>query len=67
MIGTALGLFLVLPNAVSLAIAALTLLLLQVRVGVEEEYLSRAHGPRFAEYCRRTPRWLGMAGRARKN
>lgn len=63
MIATAVGLFLVLPNAVSLAIASLTLLLLQVRVRVEEEYLMRVHGAAFSDYCRRTPRWLFGIGR----
>lgn len=63
MLGTAAGLFLVLPNAVSLAIAALSLLLLQVRVRVEEEYLLKAHGAAFTDYCRRTPRWMLVIGR----
>lgn len=64
LVATAVGLFLVLPNAVSLSIACLTLLLVEVRVRVEEEFLLRSHGERFAEYCRRTPRWLFGGGRA---
>jgi len=64
MIGTAFGLFLVLPNAVSLTIACLTLLLSQVRVQVEEEYLRKIHGATFADYCRRTPRWLLRSDRS---
>jgi protein-S-isoprenylcysteine O-methyltransferase Ste14 len=61
---TGLGLFLALPNAVSFAIANLTVLLLQVRIRVEEDYLAAAHGEAFAAYRRRTPRWL--FGRDRK-
>jgi protein-S-isoprenylcysteine O-methyltransferase Ste14 len=59
---TALGLFLALPNAVTFAIANLTVLLLQVRIRVEEEYLLRSHGEAFAAYCKRTPRWLLRVG-----
>lgn len=62
MVLTGLGLFLALPNAVTFAAANLTLLLLQVRVRVEEEYLRGVHGEAFAEYCRRTPRWLLRLG-----
>jgi protein-S-isoprenylcysteine O-methyltransferase Ste14 len=55
---TGVGLFLSLPNAVSFAIANLTVLLLQVRIRVEEDYLAASHGEAFAAYRRRTPRWL---------
>lgn len=58
MVATALGLFLVLPNAVTLAFVPLTVLLLQVRVRVEEAYLLDVHGETYREYCRRTSRWL---------
>jgi protein-S-isoprenylcysteine O-methyltransferase Ste14 len=58
MAATGAGLFLTLPNAVTFGIAALTWLLLQVRVLVEEDYLRASHGEAFAAYCRETPRWL---------
>jgi hypothetical protein len=32
--------------------------LLQIRIRLEEAYLLGVHGEAFAEYCRRTPRWL---------
>jgi protein-S-isoprenylcysteine O-methyltransferase Ste14 len=63
MILTGAGLFLALPNAVTLAAASLTVLLLQVRVRVEEAYLREVHGEPFRRYCRRTPRWLPGGGR----
>jgi protein-S-isoprenylcysteine O-methyltransferase Ste14 len=63
MVATACGLFLVLPNALSFSIAIVTVALLQIRIRLEEEYLMRAHGEAFAEYCRRTPRWLFGHGR----
>jgi protein-S-isoprenylcysteine O-methyltransferase Ste14 len=58
MLATCLGLFLVLPNAVTLAIVAVAFVLLQVRIRVEEQYLLNTHGEGYAEYCRRIPRWL---------
>ena len=58
MVGLGLGLFMVLPNAVTLTVAALTLLILQTRVLVEERYLLAKHGDAYTAYCRATPRWL---------
>lgn len=58
MVGLGLGLFMVLPNAVTLTVAALTLLILQTRVLVEERYLLAKHGEAYTAYCRATPRWL---------
>jgi protein-S-isoprenylcysteine O-methyltransferase Ste14 len=59
---TSYGFFLALPNAVSFTIANLTLLLLQVRVRVEEEHLMQSHPEAFAAYRRATPRWLFRTG-----
>lgn len=58
MCATGLGLFLVLPNAATFAIANLTVLLLQVRARVEEQYLTEKHGAAYEAYCRNTPRWF---------
>ena len=55
---TLLGLFLVLPNAVTLAIVVLGEALIQIQVRLEEEFLSAKHGTRYAEYQRSTRRWL---------
>jgi protein-S-isoprenylcysteine O-methyltransferase Ste14 len=55
---SALAFFLVLPNAMTFAIAMLALVLLQIRVRVEERWLLAAHGEPFRSYCERTPRWL---------
>ena len=58
MAATGIGLFLALPNAVSLVIAALTLPVLAVRVRVEEAYLTGGHGAAYEAYRARTPRWF---------
>ncbi len=53
-----LGLFLILPNAVTLTVLALGDALMQIQVRLEEEYLSRMHGEEYEQYRRQTRRWL---------
>ncbi len=53
-----LGLFLILPNAVTLAVLVLGDALMQIQVRLEEEYLSRMHGPDYEQYRRQTRRWI---------
>lgn len=67
MIPTGLGLALLVPSEVALVgFAALVVALeLQVRV-VEEPYLLRVHGRRYAEYARRTGRFVPGIGRLRQ-
>lgn len=54
----ATALFLTLPNAVTFAIVAVGLVILQIRIRVEEEHLLRAHGPAYEQYRRATRRWV---------
>lgn len=53
-----LGLFLVLPNALTLAILVLNLALIQVQIRVEEAFLSQEYGEDYAAYCARVRRWI---------
>ncbi|MFV1948879.1 MAG: isoprenylcysteine carboxylmethyltransferase family protein [Anaerolineales bacterium] len=53
-----LGLFLVLPNAVTLAYWLVGDVMLQVQVLLEEEYLQKAHGDAYQKYTRQVRRWL---------
>lgn len=55
---TLLGLFLILPNAVTLTTFVLGEALMQIQVRLEEEYLRRTHGEAYRNYCQRTRRWL---------
>lgn len=55
---TLLGLFLATPNAVTLTVLALDVVLIQIQVRLEEEFLSKTHGPDYAEYRREVRRWL---------
>ncbi|MCG3121158.1 MAG: hypothetical protein ALAOOOJD_04149 [bacterium] len=55
---TLLGLFLLLPNAVTLTTFVLGEALMQIQVRLEEEYLRQAHGEAYRNYCQRTRRWL---------
>lgn len=55
---TLLGLFLVLPNAVMLAILVAGDVIIQIQVRLEEEYLAHMHGADYAAYRKQTRRWL---------
>lgn len=58
MMATLLGLFLVIPNALTLLTFVMGVVLIQVQVRLEEEFLGRAHGEEYAEYRRSVHRWL---------
>lgn len=58
MLAMLIGLLLVLPTAVSMAIAVLGTVLIHVQVRLEEEFLARTHGPEYLAYCQRVRRWL---------
>ncbi|WP_216328947.1 methyltransferase family protein [Deinococcus aestuarii] len=53
-----LGLFLVVPNAVTLAVLVAGEVVMGVQVRLEEAYLSRVHGNAYEGYRRRVRRWL---------
>ncbi|MCK6559714.1 isoprenylcysteine carboxylmethyltransferase family protein [candidate division KSB1 bacterium] len=55
---TLLGLFLILPNAVTFALLLLGDALMQIQVRLEEEYLRQTHGVEYQKYCQQTRRWL---------
>jgi protein-S-isoprenylcysteine O-methyltransferase Ste14 len=55
---TLLGLFLVIPNAVTLLAFVLGVVLIQIQVRLEEAFLSGAHGEDYADYRRYVRRWL---------
>lgn len=58
MISPLLGMFLVIPNAVTLLILGLGVVLIQIQVKLEEELLSSAHGEDYEGYRRDVRRWL---------
>jgi len=53
-----LGLFLILPNTVMLAILLVGEVLTQIQVRLEEEFLRRAHGESYLDYQRQVRRWI---------
>lgn len=55
---TMLGLFLVAPNAATLAMLTASELLVQVQVRLEEKHLFTLHGKAYEDYCDRVRRWL---------
>jgi protein-S-isoprenylcysteine O-methyltransferase Ste14 len=55
---TLLGLFLAVPNTLTLLVLALGEALIHIQVRLEEEHLARTHGQAYRDYCRQTRRWL---------
>jgi protein-S-isoprenylcysteine O-methyltransferase Ste14 len=53
-----LGLFLILPNAVTLLIWGAGNMLIQVQVRLEEEFLARTHGSSYLAYQKQVRRWI---------
>jgi len=53
-----LGIFLVIPNAITLVILAAGELLLQIQVRLEEEFLIRTHGASYIAYQKKVRRWI---------
>ena len=55
---TLLGLLLVAPNAVTLTILAVGLVLINIQVRLEEEHLKRMIGDEYLHYSQRVRRWI---------
>jgi len=55
---TLLGLFLIIPNAVTLLVFAMGIVLIHIQVRLEEEFLGKAHGENYEQYKQRVRRWL---------
>ena len=58
MMATLVGLFLVIPNGVTLLTFVLGVVVIGVQVRLEEEFLLKAHGEVYLEFCRRVRRWI---------
>lgn len=55
-----LGLFLVLPNALTLLLWLLGDVAIQIQVFLEEDHLRQQHSAAYDHYCAATPRYLGL-------
>ena len=53
-----LGVFLILPNAVTFAILLIGETLIQIQVRLEEEFLARTHGASYLAYQKQVRRWI---------
>ena len=54
-----LGLLLVFPDPVQLAVTAVALLAIRSQVRIEERVLRATFGAAYEDYARRVPRWIG--------
>ena len=55
---TQLGLFLAIPNAVTLLTLVLGVVIMNIQVRLEEEYLATMHGDEYVGYMKRVRRWI---------
>lgn len=53
-----IGTFLIIPNLLSFCIMVLTIVILQVQVRLEEEYLIKLHGDEYNVYKNKVRRWI---------
>lgn len=58
MMSTLLGLFLIIPNMVTLLILFNSYILIQIQIRLEEDFLLKTHQQHYLKYCQSTPRWL---------
>lgn len=58
LMATLLGLFLVIPNAMTLLVFVLGFVVTSIQVRLEESFLLDSHGAAYTQYQRRVRRWL---------
>jgi protein-S-isoprenylcysteine O-methyltransferase Ste14 len=58
LMATLLGLFLVIPNALTLLVFVLGFVVISIQVRLEESFLLESHGAAYTEYQHRVRRWL---------
>jgi protein-S-isoprenylcysteine O-methyltransferase Ste14 len=58
MLSTLLGLFLVIPNAITFMVLITGFISVQIQVRLEEEFLLKTHGEAYKNYCSHTKRWI---------
>jgi len=62
MLLTLLGLFFVIPNALSLLTLVMGASVMGIQIRLEEEFLSRAKGANYQSYLKTVRRWFGRKG-----
>ena len=58
MMVTLFGLFLVIPNALTLLVIVVGVVVINIQVRLEEEYLKTTHGDEYVSYSQRVRRWI---------
>ncbi|MHB8136146.1 MAG: methyltransferase family protein [Anaerolineaceae bacterium] len=58
MLVTLFGVFIIIPNAITLLTFVSSSLLFQVQVRLEEEYLKGVHSDPYSNYCQKVGRWF---------
>jgi len=58
MLISCLGIFLIIPNALTFALGLLSYFSIQIQVRLEEAYLEKSKGDYYKAYCNKVPRWF---------
>jgi len=58
MLITLAGLFLILPNAITMLVLVSSTWIFQIQIRLEEEYLSKKHGKSYVDYSKKVRRWF---------
>jgi len=58
MMSIMMGIFLIAPHAITLALALGAWITTSAQIRLEEDFLSRLHGAAYQAYCARTRRWF---------
>ena len=58
MIISVLGIFFILPNALTFFLTVTTYLIIQIQIRLEEEFLEKQHGDNYLHYKLKTKRLL---------
>ena len=58
MITSLLGLFLIIPNAITLLILVTGFIVVQIQIRLEEVFLLKSHGLDYERFCEKSRRWL---------
>lgn len=53
-----IGTFLIIPNAVSFSAMLITIIVINVQVRMEEEFLEKTHGQDYLDYKKNVRRWI---------
>jgi protein-S-isoprenylcysteine O-methyltransferase Ste14 len=58
MLMTLFSLFCVIPNAITFMVFVTGIIVIQIQVRLEEDFLTQSHGEDYIQFCTKTKRWI---------